>query len=206
MLKISRFTGGLAQTNGYLVETPGGALVVDAPEGMSEWLRQRGKTVSDLLLTHQHFDHCHDAAAIQNEHGARILAFSPFSRNLTLEFLLGFASGFSFAIQEFTVNVVLEGRSEVEVGGVVWKLAHVPGHSADSVIFYGRDEEIVFGGDVLFAGSIGRTDFPGGSQDLLVAGIRRHVLTLPDETRVLPGHGPETTVGDERLDNPYIAR
>lgn len=206
MLKISRFTGGLAQTNGYLVETPGGALVVDAPEGMSEWLRQRGKTVSDLLLTHQHFDHCQDAAAIQNEHGARILAFSPFSRDLTLEFLLGFASGFSFAIQEFTVNVVLEGRSEVEVGGVVWKLAHVPGHSADSVIFYGRDEEIVFGGDVLFAGSIGRTDFPGGSQELLVAGIRRHVLTLPDETRVLPGHGPETTVGDERLDNPYIAR
>ena len=206
MLKISRFTGGLAQTNGYLVESPGGVLAVDAPEGMAGWLRQKGKAVSDILLTHQHFDHCQDAAAIQSEHGARILAFSPFSRELTLEFLLGFSSGFSFAIQEFTVNEVLEGRSEVEVGGVVWKLAHVPGHSADSIIFYGRDEEIVFGGDVLFAGSIGRTDFPGGSQDLLVAGIRKHVLTLPDETRVLPGHGPETTVGDERLDNPYVAR
>lgn len=204
MLKISCFTGGIAQTNGYVVKTSTGNLVVDAPEGMSAWLRDRGEEVSDLLLTHQHFDHCQDAAAIQREHGARIHAFAPFSRELTLEFLMGFVSGTSFQVEAFTVDEVLEGKEQVEAGGVTWRLAHVPGHSLDSVTFYCAAERLLFGGDVLFAGSIGRTDFPGGSLEVLLDGIARHVLVLPDETRVLPGHGPETTIGEERDGNPYL--
>jgi glyoxylase-like metal-dependent hydrolase (beta-lactamase superfamily II) len=87
---------------------------------------------------------------------------------------------------------------------LTWKLAHVPGHSPDSVTFYSEPEKLLLAGDVLFAGSIGRTDFPGGSLDTLLQGIKKHVLTLPDETRVLPGHGPETTVGEEREGNPYL--
>lgn len=203
MLKISCFTGGIAQTNGYLIETPTGSLVVDAPEGMADWLARQGRVVTDLLLTHQHFDHCQDAAAIQRA-GARVLAFAPFSRELTLEFLMGFVSGTRFEIEAFTVDEVLEGRSEVEAGGVTWKLAHVPGHALDSVTFYCEAERLLMGGDVLFAGSIGRTDFPGGSLKTLLHGIQKHLLTLPDDTRVLPGHGPATTIGEERESNPYI--
>jgi glyoxylase-like metal-dependent hydrolase (beta-lactamase superfamily II) len=176
---------------------------VDAPEGMAGWLATQGAPVSHLLLTHQHFDHCQDAAAIQRA-GARVLAFAPFSRDLTLEILMSFASDTPFAVEAFTVDEVLEGRSEVQVGGQHWKLAHVPGHSLDSVTFYSESEKLLLSGDVLFAGSIGRTDFPGGSLPTLLKGINQHVLTLPDDTRVLPGHGPETTVADEREGNPYL--
>lgn len=203
MLRISCFTGGMAQTNGYLLESGAETLAVDAPEGMADWLGSQGKKVSHLLLTHQHFDHCLDAAAIQRT-GSRVLAFAPFSRELTLEFLMAFVGGSSFEVEAFTVDEVLEGRDEVHTGGLNWRLAHVPGHSLDSVTFYNEAEKLLLGGDVLFAGSIGRTDFPGGSLETLLEGIQKHLLTLPDDTRVLPGHGPETTIGDEKAGNPYL--
>ncbi len=205
MLDISCFTGGIAQTNGYLLKTGAAALAVDAPEGMAGWLKAQGVAVSHLLLTHQHFDHCQDAAAIQRA-GARLLAFAPFSRDLTLEILMSFATDTPFAVEAFTVDEVLEGKSEIGAGGLTWKLAHVPGHSLDSVTFYSEPEKLLLAGDVLFSGSIGRTDFPGGSLEMLLNGIKKHVLTLPDETRVLPGHGPETMVGEERVGNPYLER
>jgi hydroxyacylglutathione hydrolase len=204
MIKISCYTGGIAETNGYLVETPQGKFAVDAPEGMTAWLDAQGAKVATLLLTHQHFDHCQDAAAMQSGHGARVLAFSAFSRELTLEFLMGFVSGTRFQVEAFKVDEILEGQTEVEVAGLKWQLAHIPGHSLDSVTFYSEENGLVFGGDVLFAGSIGRCDFPGGSQQLLVQGIQKHLLNLPELTRVIPGHGPETTIGDEKSDNPYL--
>lgn len=205
MLQISCYTGGIAQTNGYLVESSGGNFIVDAPEGMSDWLRRRSKKVSVILLTHQHFDHVQDAAAIKKEHDATLYAHSAFSRELTLEALMGLASGTRFEIAAFDVDVLLAGKDEIEVAGLSWKVAHIPGHSIDSITFYQAEEELVFGGDVLFQGSIGRTDFPGGSLARLLEGIERHMLTLPDSTRVLSGHGPATTIGDERLDNEYLA-
>ena len=84
------------------------------------------------------------------------------------------------------------------------EVAHVPGHSVDSITFYLQDEGVVFAGDTLFASSIGRTDLPGGSTETLIAGIHKHLLTLPAETRVLSGHGPETTIGQEAGNNPFL--
>ncbi len=205
MLEISTYVGGMTQTNGYLVKTPSESFLVDAPEGIASWLGKQGVKVSTLLLTHQHFDHVLDAAAIQKEHGARVCAYAPFSRDLTLELLMTFVSGSRFEVPAFTVDEVLEGRSEVEAGGLNWVVAHVPGHSADSITFYHAGEKLLFGGDALFAGSIGRTDFPGGSMETLVEGIRKHLLVLPDEVRLLPGHMEETTIGEERRSNPYIS-
>jgi hydroxyacylglutathione hydrolase len=205
MVHISCFTGGIAETNGYLVRGAAGSFLVDAPEGFATWLKKSGvESVDALLLTHQHFDHCQDAAKIQQELGARVYAFADFSRELTLEFLMGFASGTRFEVAAFKVDEILEGREEVEVMGMTWKLAHVPGHSLDSVTFYQEELGLLFGGDVLFEGGVGRTDFPHGSSRLLLEGIKTKVLTLPDETRVLPGHGGETTVGDERVGNPFL--
>jgi glyoxylase-like metal-dependent hydrolase (beta-lactamase superfamily II) len=204
MLKISCFTGGIASTNGYLVETAEGVFAVDAPEGMAAWLKAQGKAPAVLLLTHQHFDHVQDAAAIKRECGSRICAFAEFSRQLTLEFLMGFVSGTRFEVEEFPVDTLLKGGDTVEAGGLTWDVAYVPGHSADSITFYHAGEGIVFGGDVLMAGGMGRCDFPGGSEATLLAGIRQHLLTLPDETVVCSGHGPETTIGTERETNPYL--
>ena len=97
MLTISSFTGGIAQTNGWLMQTPQGHIAVDAPDGFAAWLAQQKIRVHTLLLTHQHFDHVQDAARIQREHGAHVAAFTNFSRDLTLEALFGFATGTSFS-------------------------------------------------------------------------------------------------------------
>ncbi len=204
MFSISCFIGGIAATNGYLVETRGGCFAVDAPEGFADWLQRQGKTVDTLLLTHQHFDHVMDAALIKETHGARIAAWSAASRDLTLEDIFNAFSGMTIEVPPFVVDEVLDGRPGFSAAGVAMDLFHVPGHSPDSVCFYTRDHGVIFGGDVLFEQGIGRTDFPGGSMALLVQGIRTKLLTLPDDVRVLPGHGGETTIGEERAGNPFL--
>ena len=92
----------------------------------------------------------------------------------------------------------------LSIAGLEISLAHVPGHSTDSVIFYLKHHDVVFSGDTLFANSIGRTDLPHGSQTQLLRGIANHLMTLPPTTRVLPGHGPETLIGNEATKNPHL--
>lgn len=204
MFKVSSYTGGIAETNGWVLETDAGTLAVDAPEGFADWLEEEGVKVDALLLTHQHFDHVMNAAEIKARQGCPVAAFARYSKNLTLELLFGAVTGTSVSVKPFDVDHVLEGRGELAIAGVDFKLLHVPGHSPDSVCFHAPGLELLFGGDVLFAGSIGRTDFPGGSMEQLLRGIEEKVLVLDDSTRVFPGHGPETTIGDERNGNPYL--
>ncbi len=204
MLKLSFFTGGIAETNGWVLETPAGALLVDAPEGFAAWLERRALQPLALLLTHQHFDHVMDAALIQSQYDCPIYAFAPHSTDLTLETLMRAATGMGWAVPAYVVNHPLEGQTALRLGGIEWQLFHVPGHSPDSLCFYSAEHDMLFGGDVLFAGSIGRCDFPGGSMPQLLQGIADKLLGLPDATRVFPGHGPETTIGEERLGNPYL--
>ncbi|MGV3661526.1 MAG: MBL fold metallo-hydrolase [Prosthecobacter sp.] len=204
MPQITTYTGGIAATNAHLLKLPGGTVLVDAPEGAAAWLRQQGARVDALLLTHQHFDHVQDVAAIQAEHGCRVLAFAPFSRDLTLEKLFGMVTGTSLQVPEFTVDALVEGLSTLEAVGETWKLYHVPGHSPDSVCFHLENQHLLFGGDVLFLDGIGRTDFPGGSTQLLLSRIEEKLLVLPDATRVFPGHGDDTTIGRERMENPFL--
>jgi hydroxyacylglutathione hydrolase len=203
MLDIHCYTGGIAQTNAWLLESPQGSLLIDAPEGTARWLLARGARVDALLLTHQHFDHVQDAAQVKSEHDCRVLAWSAFSRELTLEHLVG-AVGARELVPEFSIDEVLAGRDQTEVGGLVWKLMHIPGHSPDSLCFYQAEAGELFGGDVLFFDGIGRTDFPGGSFEQLLAGIRDKLLSLPESTRLHPGHGPATTLGRERRHNPFL--
>jgi hydroxyacylglutathione hydrolase len=204
MSDISIFTGGIAQTNGYLFTLPGGTLLVDAPEGIADWLRRRRLKVDTLLLTHQHFDHVQDAAAVKEQQGCRIHAWSPLSKDLTLELLYGAVTGGSFSVPGFMVDEVLAGQPEITVCGARLELFHVPGHSPDSLCFYLPDQKILFGGDVLFLDGVGRTDFPGGSFEQLESGIENKLWPLPDDTKVFPGHGPATTIGRERLHNPFV--
>jgi len=201
---IQTLTGGIAATNGHLLRLPGGIVLVDAPEGVAEWLETLGVKVDALLLTHQHFDHVLDAAKVRAKHGCRVFSWAASSPDLTLERLFGGATGTSMAVKPFEVDELLEGKSSVEACGVAWKLFHVPGHSPDSVCFLWEAQNLLFGGDVLFRDSIGRTDFPGGSMRQLVEGIQTKLLTLPDDTLVYPGHGPHTSIGAERRENEYL--
>lgn len=197
------FTGGFVQTNAYLVETPdGGHLLIDAPMGVAEWLKQKGITPAALLLTHQHYDHVEDAAAVAAM-GVKIHAFAPYSTALTLEERVR-DWGLPIQVPPYTVDELLEGRPSVEVGGATLKIAHVPGHSTDSVTFYLAGKGELYAGDTLFQGSIGRADLPGGNMAQLVDGIREKLFALPEETRVFPGHGPATAIGAERAENPYV--
>ena len=101
-------------------------------------------------------------------------------------------------------RLVLAPDHPLRLCGLDFTLYHIPGHAVDSVVFYLPDHECAFAGDTVFGGSIGRTDLPGGSHQQLLDGIARHLLTLPPQTRLLPGHGPVTTVGEESATNPYL--
>ena len=204
MFPISTYTGGIASTNGYFLILPSGNVLVDAPDGVADWLDKRGAKVDFLLLTHQHFDHVLDAAKVQANHGCRVIAFTDLSRDLTLERLYGAVSGSPFSVPEFAVDEHLQGKDSVEAAGVTWQVYHVPGHSPDSICFHREAENLLFGGDVLFQSGVGRTDFPGGSSALLLQGIQDKLFCLPDTTTVYPGHGEPTTIGIERVTNPFL--
>lgn len=201
-MKLSLYTGGFVQTNGYLVETPDGNILIDAPEGVTEWLKARGTRVDDVLLTHQHYDHVMDAAKLK-EAGARLHAFEDYSTDLTLETAVR-SWGLPVTVVPYQIDSVLDMASSLKIAGLEFSLAHVPGHSTDSVTFYLAAHNLVFSGDTLFAGSIGRPDLPGGNVEQLLDGIGTHLMTLPQETRVYPGHGPATTIGREAVENPYL--
>lgn len=204
MLTLSCFTGGIAQTNGWLVQANGGTLIVDAPEGMAAWLRGRDLEIEALLLTHQHFDHVQDAAEIAAAYDCPVIAFALHSKDLTLESLYSVISGGQFAVPPYQVTRLVAEADSLVLLGLAWRVLHVPGHSPDSLCFHVPAANCLFGGDVLFRDGVGRTDFPGGSWETLLRGIQEKVLALPDDTAVHPGHGPSTTVGRERRSNPFL--
>ena len=196
------FTGGFVQTNGYLFQSPDQSwILVDAPKGIAEWLMERQIKPSALLLTHQHFDHVEDAAAVAAM-GAKIYSWFPYSTDLTLESMMRDA-GMPIAVPPYKVDTLLEDEKSLEIGGQTIELAHVPGHSSDSVAFFLRDKGQLYSGDTLMRSSLGRADLPGGNPTLLIDGIREKILTLPLETIVSPGHGGLTSIGSERAGNPY---
>lgn len=208
-MNIDVFTGGYFQTNGYLFAHDHGTCLIDAPEGIADWLAARGVVPDLLLLTHLHYDHIIDAAAVKTRFGCPIWAHSTPNPDLTLETVLKETIGWPYEVAPFEVDRELAGISEMENDGMAFDLHHVPGHSPDSLCYAPRWEEKngspqIFGGDVLFQGSIGRTDFPHGNHALLLDGIRTKLYPLPGETIVHPGHGPPTTIGRERIENPYV--
>lgn len=202
MLEVSTYTGGLVQTNCHLLHLPKGAILFDAPDGAAAWLEAEGVKPAALMLTHQHFDHVQNAAAVKEKFGCPVYAWAPFDRKLTLERFFGAVTGSLLHVPEYAVDHVLDQQAEVMVAGLTFHLLHVPGHSADSVCFYQPESGLLFDGDVVMRSSWGRTDFPGGSHNLLMEGIQTHLAPLPDATLIFPGHGPGTTIGEERLQNP----
>ena len=211
MLEIVPFTLGPAVTNAYLVGHPtsGEAVVIDpAWDGhviLAE-AQRRGWRVTNIWLTHGHFDHLGGSAAVADGSSPPPpVGLHP--EDYWLWRREGLASAFGLRIDpgpEPTIDLV--HGMQMYLGGHTFEVRHAPGHSPGHVMFYLADHGVLFCGDVIFQGSIGRTDLPGGDFDTLLASIRSQVLTLPDETRLLNGHGPETTVGEERRTNPFLQR
>ena len=205
--KIQVYTGGSVGCNGYLISAGNECFVaVDAPAGMADWVARQlpaGSRLTHLLLTHQHFDHVEGAAELQRRTGCTIHAVAPHSRKLTLEEAAG-AWGLP-PVEPYTVDDVLgTAPRKADWGGLAWEIFPIAGHATDGAAYYLPEDDELFVGDILFAGSVGRTDFPGGSMSALVRGIREHLLPLPPQTTVNSGHGPATSIGEEQLNNPYI--
>jgi glyoxylase-like metal-dependent hydrolase (beta-lactamase superfamily II) len=205
--EVEVFTGGLVSTNAYLVRLAGEDVLVDAPAGVAGWVDALGARPRALLLTHQHFDHVEGVAELVRSTGCRVFAWAPYSEELNLSRLFATATGLGLDVEPFGVDSVLQGRTRLgssDGAGADWDLLYLPGHSPDSVAYFLPSEGWLFGGDVLMAGGVGRSDFPGGDGARLVGGIREKVFPLGDDVVVFPGHGPLTTVGDERVSNPFL--
>lgn len=202
-MKIASYCGGIAATNAYYL--PEARTLVDAPEGALAWIGDNALAVDLLLLTHGHFDHVWDASAIKAATGCRV-AYHPDDRPLIMD--LGNQArmfGLDLDAPGLEPDISLGDGAHIEAGPFKFKELHIPGHCPGSICFYCEAEKLVFGGDVLFAGGIGRTDLPGGSTAMLLGGIRKKLLTLPDATWIYPGHGPPTRIGRERESNPFLS-
>jgi hydroxyacylglutathione hydrolase len=206
---IEVFEAGPVATHGYVVaDRPGGqALIIDAPQGaasaMVEQARHWNAPVAYLINTHAHWDHFWDNAAVLRLTNAKFGIHRDSAPLLNIQQAKMF--GIEDEIEPSQPDFFLEEGRPLEVGDLRFEILDCPGHCPGSVALFERRERVVFVGDVLFAGSIGRTDFPGGDYETLLRSIREKLLPLGDDVRVLPGHGPATTLGRERRTNPFLA-
>ena len=205
MLRVEQLSLGPIGTNCYVVRagvTADEAAVVD-PSGDAAELRlmlaRLGTRCTAILVTHGHWDHLVGVADLADGTGAPV--HMPEGERALLERpgeLAPVGSGYP----PHTPEVTLHGGESIEVAGIAFDVLSVPGHSPAHLAYYA--DGCLFSGDVLFAGSVGRTDIPGASWETLMASIRTLVETLPAETVVYPGHGPITTLGDELARNPFL--
>jgi glyoxylase-like metal-dependent hydrolase (beta-lactamase superfamily II) len=211
---IAGFPAGAFQTNCYAVAPAAGEECVivdpgqDAVEGIEEMLREHRLKPVAVLLTHGHLDHVWSVAPVC---GARDIPawIHPDDRHLLSDPSAGLSPGSASMFGGLTFSEPddvreLSDGATLELAGMELVVDHTPGHTRGSVSFRLPDEDIMFAGDLLFAGSIGRTDLPGGDYPTILRSLAAKCLPLPDDTVVLPGHGPQTTIGRERATNPYL--
>ncbi len=209
MLEILSFTLGPVSTNAYLIADPATkeAIVIDpAWDGhliLAE-AEKRGWRIGNLWYTHAHFDHIGGAAAIADAmNPLPMVALHPADHVLWRAGGGGRAFGIPIDPGPEPTIYLTHGQ-KMQLGSNPFEVRFTPGHTAGHVVFYCPTEKTCFCGDVIFNGSVGRTDLPGGNWETLEKSIREQIYTLPDETILLTGHGPQTTVGDEKLTNPYV--
>lgn len=197
--------------NTYIAHRPGhsDAVVIDPgfePEPIIEYLARHKLTPAAILNTHGHVDHIAGNAAMKEAFPAAPLVIGHGDAAMLADAWLNMSGQFGIPITSPPADRTLREGEIYEAAGLKLEVLDIPGHSPGHIVFVLRDEPVhVFGGDVLFAGSIGRTDFPGGDLQQLLSGIRAKLWPLPDEAIVYPGHGPATTIGEEKRNNPFLA-
>lgn len=212
MTTVQSFEVNYFSENTYIVydETKEGVIIdcgcmnKEEQQLISRFVSEQQLTLKRYLCTHLHLDHIFGNQFVWKQYGLKPEASKADVEGLPSPIDQAKAFRLPLAIQEVAVEHFLAGGQIVQFGKTQLEVISVPGHSPGGLAFYNRKNGFVIVGDSLFAGSIGRTDLWGGSQDLLQAALRDRILSLPDETIVYPGHGPETRVIDEKFSNPYL--
>ena len=205
-LSVEQLPLGPIGTNCYVVRahaaSPEAAIVDPSGDGaeLQLLLAQLGTRCAGILVTHGHWDHLVGVADLAEGTGAPV--YMPEGERVLLESPEAFTPP-GISMRAYTPDVLLEGGETIDVAGIAFEVIPVPGHSPAHVAYHADGS--LFSGDVLFAGSVGRTDLPGADWDTLVASIRALVDAYPPETVVHPGHGPVTTLGEELARNPFLA-
>ncbi|MBW2099204.1 MAG: MBL fold metallo-hydrolase [Deltaproteobacteria bacterium] len=182
------------------------AVVIDPGDETDRILSALGElklTLKYILCTHGHFDHVGGNKKLKQATGADILIHSldaPMLNQLTVH-----AASFGLSSENSPpADRTIEDGETISFGEISLKVMHTPGHSPGGVVFY--TDKTAFAGDTLFAGSIGRTDLPGGDYETLISSIKNKLFTLDDDVKILPGHGPESTIGQEKRSNPFVGQ
>lgn len=205
---LERLTVGPFQENCYILGDEGSGLgaVIDPGDEAARIalaVEQTGLEVASIIVTHAHIDHVGAVAALVDEYACPVLMHAEAETMLaqlpTQAVMMGLRFGRVPAVDRH-----VEDEEVLEVGDLRLRSLYTPGHAPGHLAFYVEDEGVVLSGDALFAGSVGRVDLGGGSMEVLMKSIEERLLTLPDETIVYPGHGPATTIGEERASNPFL--
>ena len=202
-MEIKCLSLGNIGTNCYLLSTDKAAVVIDPgfySEETAKFLEQNSLKDKMILLTHSHFDHIGDAERLRNLYGAKI-GVGVYDNDALANTHKNLANMFGADLKPFSADITFNDLQEFSVGDICFKVLHTPGHTVGGVCYF--TDNNLFSGDTLFFGSIGRTDFPGGDFAVLKKSVQR-LYTLEDDVQVYSGHGPKTTIGYEKNNNPFI--
>ena len=205
-MTLTRLVVGPLQVNCFILadEKTKEAVIIDPGDDAQELLKiikDKGLKVKYLLITHGHFDHVGANKALKEATGAELLIHEGDAQIMASASMHSRAFGMNAVASPHADRYVKHGEV-ITAGEISLKVLHTPGHSPGGISLL--EQGMVFTGDALFAGSIGRTDLPGGDLNTLLRSIKTNLMTLPDETKVFCGHGPATTIGDERRENPFL--
>jgi hydroxyacylglutathione hydrolase len=209
MLAIRTVQLGPFQTNCIILSCPvdGECWVIDPgmrAEPAVEFVQGDGLVPSRILLTHGHVDHISGALEFKAAFPDILVCCPELDAPMLVDPDANLSGPFGVPMIIPPADEILHPGQELTLGQTSWTVIDTSGHTPGGVSFYCAAEKLAIVGDALFSGSIGRTDIPGGDHETLIENIRKNLLTLPDDTRVIPGHGPETVIGLERARNPYL--
>lgn len=212
-MQITRFIVNMIEENCYLIHDDTneaalidcGAFYDEERKEISRFITANNLHLVRMFNTHGHFDHLFGADYIYKEYGVKL----EISENESDTFLSAVSQMQRFMHRPFPLQLPPVGKyfndgDELTVGGMTLKVIATPGHTPGGVCLYCEKEGVLFSGDSLFHGAIGRCDLPGGNEAQLIGALRTRILSLPDEVKVLPGHGDATTIGEERRNNYYL--
>lgn len=194
------------ETNCYLVGNANEAVLIDPGEDADRiigMIKKRNVKVVKIVLTHGHADHIGAVPELRKFTGAPVLIHSEDAIMLT-DAMANLSAVFDLPFATEPADKLLHDGDEITAGDLKLIVLATPGHTPGGISLYEKNAGVVFTGDALFAGSIGRTDFPRASHQQLIEAIKKKLLTLPDETIIYPGHGPQSTIGQEKEENPWL--